>query len=86
MVSAPTISLLLKGIQDVLLTQIDPGVIDAGTANDLGLQGKAENPSFGQVHDHNGQAIDTQQKAEAFAFHLFDTALSQRGTSPLGSL
>ena len=79
-VSAPSISLLLKDIQDVLLTQIDPGVIDAGTANDLGLQGKSGKPFlFGQVHDHNGQPIDTQQKAEAFAFHLFDTALSQRG-------
>ena len=79
-VSAQSISLLLKDIQDVLLTQIDPGVIDAGTANDLGLQGKSGKPFlFGQVHDHNGQPIDTQQKAEAFAFHLFDTALSQRG-------
>ena len=79
-VSAPSISLLLKDIQDVLLTQIDPGVIDAGTANDLGLQGKSGKPFlFGQVHDHNGQPIDTRQRAEAFAFHLFDTALSQRG-------
>ena len=79
-VSAQSISLLLKDIQDVLLTQIDPNVIDAGTANDLGLQGKSGKPFlYGQVHDHNGQPIDTQQKAEAFAFHLFDTALSQRG-------
>lgn len=79
-VSAPSISLLLKDIHDVLLTQIDPGVIDAGTANDLGLQGKSGKPFlYGQVHDHNGQPIDTQQKAEEFAFHLFDTALSQRG-------
>ena len=79
-VSAPSISLLLKDIQDVLLTQIDPGVIDAGTANDLGLQGKSGKPFlYGQVHDHKGQSIDTQEKAEAFAFHLFDTALSQRG-------
>ncbi len=79
-VSAQSISLLLKDIQDVLLTQIDPNVIDAGTANDLGLQGKSGKPFlYGQVHDHNGQPIDTKQKAEAFAFHLFDTALSQRG-------
>lgn len=79
-VSAPTISLLLKDIQDVLLTQIDPGVIDAGTANDLGLKGKTGKPFlFGQVHDHLGQPIDSAAKAEAFAFHLFDNALSQRG-------
>ena len=79
-VSAQSISLLLKDIQDVLLTQIDPNVIDAGTANDLGLQGKSGKPFlYGQVHDHDGQPIDTKQKAEAFAFHLFDTALSQRG-------
>jgi len=79
-VSAPTISLLLKDIQDVLLTQIDPGIIDAGTANDLGLKGKTGKPFlFGQIQDHKGRPIESTQQAEAFAIHLFDNALSQRG-------
>ena len=45
-VSAPTISLLLKGIQDVLLTQIDPGVSTQAPPMIWVYKEKAESLSF----------------------------------------
>ena len=57
--SSETISGLKQRIVEVLLTQIDPSVIDAHTAYDLGLiNQKTKKPFFfNQIKDHDGESM-----------------------------
>jgi membrane-bound lytic murein transglycosylase C len=57
---------------EVLLTQIDPGVIDASTASDLGLiNPKTKKPFFyAQVIDQDGLPIASVWRANRFVDHL----------------
>ncbi|WP_447172814.1 murein transglycosylase domain-containing protein [Shewanella sp. 0m-8] len=62
---------LKEAVVQVLLTQIDPKVIDAQTAQDFGLIGKKKKPFFwGQVLDQEGKAIEFQWRASRYADHL----------------
>jgi membrane-bound lytic murein transglycosylase C len=80
-VTAKTEKMLQQSIMDVLLTQIDPSVIDAKTAQDFGLINKRTNRPFfwGQVLDHYRKPIGDEKSAVAFAKFLL-----QRKTSKLG--
>ena len=68
-VSAITPESLKQSIINVLLTQIDPSVIDAKTAQDFGLINQKTNRPFfwGQVVDHTGKPIEALRSAGAFA-------------------
>ena len=68
-VSAITPESLKQSIINVLLTQIDPSVIDAKTAQDFGLINQKTNRPFfwGQVVDHTGKPIDAFRAAAEFA-------------------
>jgi membrane-bound lytic murein transglycosylase C len=57
---------------EILLTQIDPGVIDARTASDLGLiNSKTKKPFFyEQVIDQDGLPIASVWRANRFVDHL----------------
>ncbi len=72
---------LRQAIIDILLTQIDPTVIDAKTAQDFGLINNRTNRPFfwGQVLDHNRKPIGNQKSATQFANFLL-----QRKTAKLG--
>lgn len=72
---------LKRAIIDVLLTQIDPTVIDAKTAQDFGLVNNRTNRPFfwGQVLDHNRKPIGDERAATQFANFLL-----QRKTVELG--
>jgi len=63
---------LEKSIIEVLLTQIDPSVIDASTAIDFGLVNeKTRKPFFyKQILDHTGEAIEFEWRAQRFAQYL----------------
>ncbi len=62
---------LKQAIVAVLLTQINPNIIDAATAQDFGLVGKNKRPFFwNQIHDHEGKAIAYPWRAQRFAEHL----------------
>ena len=71
-VTSASISQLEKSIIEVLLTQIDPSVIDAATAHDFGLVNeKTGKPFFfKQILDHTGEAIEFEWRAQKFAQHL----------------
>ena len=68
-VSAITPENLKKSIINVLLTQIDPSVIDAKTAQDFGLVNQKTNRPFfwGQILDHTGKPIEASRLAAEFA-------------------
>ena len=64
-------SQLKKAIVQVLLTQVNPNLIDAKTAHDLGLTNKGKHPFFwGQILDHKGKAIKYPWRAKRFADYL----------------
>ena len=69
LVSAITPESLKQSIVNVLLTQIDPSVIDAKTAQDFGLVNQQTNRPFfwGQVVDHTGKPIEALRAAAEFA-------------------
>lgn len=69
LVSAITPETLKQSIVNVLLTQIDPSVIDAKTAQDFGLVNQQTNRPFfwGQVVDHTGKPIEALRAAAEFA-------------------
>ena len=75
-ISATSIARLEDAIVEVVLTQIDPAVIDAKTAKDFGLvNDKTNRPFFWkQILDHKGQPIDKPWRAEMFAEHLSQNA------------
>ena len=64
--------MLRQSIIDVLLTQIDPSVIDAKTAQDFGLINEKTNRPFfwGQVLDNKGNPMDSWRPAANFADFL----------------
>ncbi|MBT3428559.1 MAG: DUF3393 domain-containing protein [Gammaproteobacteria bacterium] len=63
---------LETSIIEVLLTQIDPSVIDASTAIDFGLVNeKTGKPFFyKQILDHTGEPIEFEWRAQRFAQYL----------------
>jgi membrane-bound lytic murein transglycosylase C len=67
--TAITPETLKQSIIDVLLTQIDPSVIDAKSAQDFGLVNETTNKPFfwGQVLDHKGRPIQARRAAAEFA-------------------
>ena len=67
--NATTPETLRDAIIDVVLTQIDPSVIDAQTATDFGLINEETNKPFfwGQVLDHKGKPISKRRAALEFA-------------------
>ena len=80
-VSSETISGLKQRIVEVLLTQVDPSVIDAHTAYDLGLiNQKTKKPFFfGQIKDHDGESVASIWRAERFANFLIYNELKHAG-------
>ena len=80
-VNANKEKVLKQAIIDVLLTQVDPSVIDAKTAQDFGLVNNRTNRPFfwGQVLDHNRKPIGDERAAIQFANFLL-----QRKTAKLG--
>tara|TARA_S200000501_G_scaffold140098_1_gene132458 strand:- start:60 stop:1160 length:1101 start_codon:yes stop_codon:yes gene_type:complete len=70
--NASTPETLRDAIIDVVLTQIDPSVIDAQTAIDFGLINEETNKPFfwGQVLDHKGKPISSRRPALDFANFL----------------
>ena len=71
-VRASSVERLREAIVDVLLTQIDPAVIDAKTARDFGLvNDKTNRPFFWkQILDQHGKPIAQPWRAQSFAQHL----------------
>ncbi|MEC4728941.1 murein transglycosylase domain-containing protein [Shewanella sp. D64] len=64
-------SQLKQAIIQVLLTQVDPKLIDAKTAQDFGLVNKGKRPFFwGQIVDHENRPIEYLWRAERFADYL----------------
>ena len=80
-VTSASIGQLEKAIIDVLLTQIDPSVIDAATAHDFGLvNADTKRPFFfKQILDHPGQAIEFEWRARRFALYLIKNSPRVRG-------
>ena len=80
-VTATNLQLLQQSIVEILLTQIDPSVIDAKTASDFGLINDRTNKPFfwKQILDHKGNPIEHPWTAEIFADHLAQTAQRSRG-------
>ncbi|MFP6793280.1 MAG: murein transglycosylase domain-containing protein [Pseudomonadales bacterium] len=79
--SSETISRLKQRIVEVLLTQIDPSVIDAHTAYDLGLINQKTKKLFffNQIKDHDGESIASVWRAERFANFLIYNELRHAG-------
>ena len=71
-ITATSIQRLQDAIVEVLLTQIDPAIIDARTAQDFGLtNNKTGKPFFWQqIVDHRGKPIEYAWSAEIFAEYL----------------
>ena len=65
---------------EILLTQIDPSVIDASTASDLGLiNSKTQKPFlFEQVTDQDGAPIATAWRAERYIDYLMTRQANTR--------
>ena len=80
-ISSKTISGLKQSIVEVLLTQIDPSVIDARTAYDFGLiNQKTKKPFFfSQIKDQDGESIASVWRAERFANFLIYNELKHAG-------
>ena len=80
-VRATTVERLRESIVDVLLTQIDPAVIDAKTARDFGLvNSKTNRPFFWkQIVDQYGKPIAKPWRAQSFAEHLTRNPRKQNG-------
>ena len=69
---------LKQAIVQVLLTQVDPNLVDAKTAQDFGLINKGRRPFFwGQILDHEGKPIEYRWRAERFADHLIAKNVTQ---------
>lgn len=81
LVRAITVAQLREAIVQVLLTQIDPSVIDAKTASDFGLINDRTRKPFlwKQIVDHSGQPIEFAWRAERFAQHLTQNSQPQNG-------
>lgn len=80
-VSGITPESLKQSIINVLLTQIDPSVIDAKTAQDFGLVNQNTNRPFfwGQVLDHTGKPIESSRSAAEFADRLVRRRVFEAG-------
>jgi membrane-bound lytic murein transglycosylase C len=80
-VTATNLQLLQASIVEILLTQIDPSVIDAKTASDFGLVNKRTRKPFfwKQILDHRGKPIEHPWTAELFADHLAQSAERYKG-------
>jgi membrane-bound lytic murein transglycosylase C len=80
-VTATSLQLLQESIVEILLTQIDPSVIDAKTASDFGLINDRTNKPFfwKQILDHRGKPIENPWTAEIYADHLAQRAQQHRG-------
>lgn len=74
---------LKQAVIQVLLTQIDPEVIDAKTAHDFGLINGKQKPFFWeQVHDQDGQPIEFHWRAARFADYLINQNINQQSAAP----
>jgi len=71
-ITAAGLSQIKQAAVEILLTQIDPSVIDASTARDLGLiNPKTQKPFlYEQVIDQDGQAIASVWRAERYVNYL----------------
>ena len=71
-ISADDTASVKQAAVEILLTQFDPGVIDASTANDFGLiNSKTQEPFFlGQVVDQDGLPIASVWRATRFVDYL----------------
>ena len=80
-VTATNLQLLQESIVEILLTQIDPSVIDAKTASDFGLVNQNTRKPFfwKQILDHRGKPIEHPWTAELFADHLAQSAERFKG-------
>ena len=80
-VTATDLQLLQESIVEILLTQIDPSVIDAKTASDFGLVNQNTRKPFfwKQILDHRGKPIEHPWTAELFADHLAQSAERFKG-------
>ncbi|MDB2387304.1 murein transglycosylase domain-containing protein, partial [Shewanella sp.] len=68
LVQTHTKAQLKKAVVQVLLTQIDPSIIDAQTAEDFGLINKNKKPFFWQqILDKEGKAIEYEWRASRYA-------------------
>lgn len=71
LIETSNVSQLKQAIVQVLLTQVDPKLIDAKTAQDFGLVSKGQRPFFwGQIIDHENRTIEYLWRAERFADYL----------------
>ena len=80
-VTALTVERLRDAIVEVLLTQIDPSVIDARTAQDFGLVNNTTRKPFfwQQIVDHKGKPIEHVWSAEMFAEYLTTGIVNRNG-------
>ena len=80
-ITATSIQRLQDAIVEVLLTQIDPSIIDARTAQDFGLiNNKTGKPFFWQqIVDHKGKPIEHAWSAEIYADYLTKNIVEQNG-------
>jgi membrane-bound lytic murein transglycosylase C len=71
-ITAPGPSEIKQAAVEILLTQIDPSIIDARTASDLGLMNsKTQKPFlFGQVVDQDAAPIASAWRAGRYVDHL----------------
>jgi membrane-bound lytic murein transglycosylase C len=80
-ITATTVQRLQESIVEVVLTQIDPAVIDAKTARDFGLVNEKTNRPFfwKQILDHRGKPIEQPLSATLFAEHLTRNVRKKNG-------
>ncbi|PKG74658.1 DUF3393 domain-containing protein [Shewanella sp. GutCb] len=66
---------LKQAVVQVLLTQIDPKVIDAQTAQDFGLISNKKKPFFwGQIRDQESKPIEFEWRASRYADYLVNNS------------
>ncbi len=82
-ITAPDSASVRRAAVEIVLTQIDPSVIDAATANDLGLVNrKTQKPFFyQQILDQDGLPIASIWRAERFVDWLIEQQTSTQGKS-----
>ncbi len=82
-ITAPDSASIRRAAIEIILTQIDPSVIDAATANDFGLiNSKTQKPFFyQQIIDQDGLPIASVWRAERFVDRLIKQQASTQGRS-----
>ncbi len=75
---------LREAIVTTLLTPYDPRAVDLYSAGPVKLGGRPF--LLGEVKDHNGRNIDSEDEAEAFARHLLESGPRERPAEVPGKL